>query len=191
MNHCPYLTNDNRCQVASKMAQCAVKATASGCEACQQDSNPQAVNLVTIGMALVECGRRHKPTDELKTLIDNYLPDRQSPISFKLAAYRPGPGSELRKTLAWFARPSEACNCETRAETMNDWGVDGCRANLDTIVDWLLEEAELRGLPHGQFTRTVAKSLVLTAIRRFERKFPDGAPEFDDNHDADDDQADR
>ncbi len=76
-----------------------------------------------------------------------------------------GPGSELRKMLAWFARPSDTCKCETRAETMNDWGVEGCRTNLDTIIEWLLEEAQLRGLPHGKFTRTIAKSLVLTAIR--------------------------
>ncbi len=181
MNHCPYLTNDNRCQVASKMAECVVRASASGCEACQHDSNPQAVNLVTIGMALVERRRRHKPTDELKRMLDSYMPETQPPVSFKLGAYRPGPGSELRKMLSWFARPSDSCNCETRAETMNDWGASGCRTNVDTIVDWLIEEAELRGLPHGQFTQVVAKSLVLTAIRRFERKFPDGAPEPNDD----------
>ena len=89
MNHCPYLTNDNRCQVASKMAQCAVKATASGCEACQQDSNPQAVNLVTIGMALVERGRRHKPTDELKNT--NRQLSTRSTVTYFLQARRLSP----------------------------------------------------------------------------------------------------
>jgi hypothetical protein len=92
--------------------------------------------------------------------------------------------------LAWFARPSDTCKCETRAETMNDWGVEGCRTNLDTIIEWLLEEAQLRGLPNGKFTRTIAKSLVLTAIRRFERKFPDGAPEPNED-DPDADEEDR
>jgi hypothetical protein len=81
--------------------------------------------------------------------------------------------------LAWFAKPSETCNCETRVDTMNDWGADGCRRNIDTIVDWLLEEAQARGLPHGRFTATVARSLVSTAIRKYERKFPEGAPEPD------------
>ncbi len=73
---------------------------------------------------------------------------------------------------------------------MNDWGVEGCRTNLDTIIEWLLEEAQLRGLPNGKFTRTIAKSLVLTAIRRFERKFPDGALEPNED-DPDADEEDR
>lgn len=50
MMHCPNLTNDNRCQVASHLADCSVQASSSGCRACSECSNPQAVNLVTIGM---------------------------------------------------------------------------------------------------------------------------------------------
>ena len=190
MIHCPSLTNDNRCQVASHMADCAVHASSSGCLACSECANPQAVNLVTIGMAIVNKRRRNQNADELKTLLQSYLPDQEEPTTLRIAAYKPGPGSELRKMLAWFARPSDTCKCETRSETMNDWGVEGCRKNLDTIIEWLLEEAQLRGLPHGKFTRTIAKSLVLTAIRRFERKFPDGAPEPDED-DFDADEEDR
>ena len=63
------------------------------------------------------------------------------------------------------------------------WGAEGCRENLDTILDWLMEEAQLRELPHGRFTRAIARSLVLTAIRRFERKYPDGPPEPADAED--------
>ena len=190
MIHCPNLTNDNRCQVASHLADCSVQASSSGCRACSECSNPQAVNLVTIGMAIVNKRRRNQSVDELKTLLKNYLPNQEEPTTLRIASYKPGPGSELRKMLAWFARPSDTCKCETRAETMNDWGVEGCRTNLDTIIEWLLEEAQLRGLPHGKFTRTIAKSLVLTAIRRFERKFPDGAPEPNED-DPDTDEEDR
>ena len=190
MIHCPNLTNDNRCQVASHLADCSVQASSSGCRACSECSNPQAVNLVTIGMAIVNKRRRNQSVDELKTLLKNYLPNQEEPTTLRIAAYKPGPGSELRKMLAWFARPSDTCKCETRAETMNDWGVEGCRTNLDTIIEWLLEEAQLRGLPHGKFTRTIAKSLALTAIRRFERKFPDGAPEPNED-DFDPDEEDR
>lgn len=128
--------------------------------------------------------------DELRTLLKSYLPDQEEPTTLRIAAYKPG--NELKKMLAWFARPSDSCKCETRADTMNDWGAEGCRQNLDTIVEWLLEEAELRGLPSGKFTRIIAKSLVVTAIRRFERKFPDGAPEpNDDDIDATDIEQDR
>ena len=145
---------------------------------------------MTIGRAIVNKRRRNQSVDELKTLLKSYLPNQEEPTTLRIAAYKPGPGSELRKMLAWFARPSDTCKCETRAETMNDWGVEGCRTNLDTIIEWLLEEAQLRGLPHGKFTRTIAKSLVLTAIRRFERKFPDGAPEPNED-DPDADEEDR
>ena len=183
MMHCPYLTPDNQCQVATQMAECNVRASAAACEACQANDNPQAINVVTIGMAIVHRKRIQKPTAELQQLLDNYLPDSEEPATFKINAYRPGPGSELKKMLAWFARPSQSCDCETRADTMNDWGPEGCRENIDTIVDWLMEEAQARGLPHGRFTRVIAKSLVDTAIRRYERKFPDGPPESDDEED--------
>lgn len=181
MIYCPHLGPNNQCRVASRMAECTVRALAKACAACQEDSNPQAVNVVTIGMALVQRKRLGKSTDELKQLIRQYKADAEPPISFRIGDYRPGPGSELKKMLAWFAQPSDSCNCETRADAMNDWGAQGCRENLDTIVEWLMEEAQLRGLPHGRFTRIIARSLVVTAIRRFERKFPDGAPEPGDD----------
>ena len=38
MIHCPNLTNDNRCQVASHMAECSVQASSSGCRACTECS---------------------------------------------------------------------------------------------------------------------------------------------------------
>jgi hypothetical protein len=167
------------------MAKCQVRASAASCAACQADTNPRAVNIVTIGMALVHRKRLGKPVDELKQLLANYRPESDTP-TLRIGDFRPGPGNELKKMLAWFARASDTCNCETRADTMNDWGADGCRQNLDTIVDWLMEEAELRGLPHGKFTRIIARSLVLTAIRRFERKFPDGVPDDSDPDDEED-----
>lgn len=186
MIHCPHFQSANRCGVAEPMAGCHVRTSATACDACQSDANPRAINVVTIGMALVHRKRLGKSTDELKQMLTNYLPEAEPP-TLRINAYRPGPGSELKKMLAWFARPSESCQCETRADTMNDWGAEGCRQNLDIIVDWLLEEAQIRGLPHGKFTRVVARSLVNTAIGRFERKYPDGVGDDDDP----DEQADR
>ncbi len=168
MIHCPHLTPDNQCDVARAMASCNVKTSPSACNACQNETNPRAINVVTIGMALVNKMRRKQDVSELQSLLRNYMPDQDDrPATIKFADYRPGPGNELKKMLAWFAKPNETCNCETRVDTMNDWGVEGCLRNIDTITDWLLEEAALRGLPHGKFTRVVAKSLVQTAIRKF------------------------
>lgn len=182
---CPHFYGNNVCDVARRMAGCNVRTSAAACRSCQQDRNPQAVNVVTIGMALVHRKRLGRPSDDLRTLLKNYLPE-SGPRTLRIGSFRPGPGSELKKMLAWFARASDTCNCETRADTMNDWGTDGCRQNLDTIVEWLMEEAVLRGLPHGKFTRVIARSLVLTAIRRFERKFPDGVPDDSDPDDEED-----
>ncbi len=154
MIHCPNLTNDNdaRLLVTGRLLSAS---SSSGCRACSECSNPQAVNLVTIGMAIVnKRRRRNQNVDELKTLLKSYLPNQEEPTTLRMAALQARSGNELRKMLAWFARPSDTCKCETRAETMNDWGVEGCRTNLDTIIEWLLEEAQLRGLPHGKFTRT-------------------------------------
>ena len=166
---CPYLTKSNHCDVAGRMAECDVRTSTKACDACNRDQNPQAINVVTIGLAIVHRKRRKQAVASLTRLLKNYLPESSAPETLKITAYAPGPGSELKKMLAWFARPSESCNCETRAETMNDWGVDGCRQNFETIVDWLMEEAELRGLPSGKFTRIIAQSLVTTAIRRGEK----------------------
>ena len=69
-------------------------------------------------MAIVNKRRRNQSVDELKTLLKSYLPNQEEPTTLRIAAYKPGPGSELRKMLAWFARPSDTCKCETRAETM-------------------------------------------------------------------------
>ena len=179
MKHCPHLTKSNSCEVASNLAGCNTPASAGGCTACQNDPIPQNINVVTIGMALVQRKRLGRATDELKKLLVSY---KREPAT-DIAHYTPGPGSELKKMLAWFARSSTACDCDSHAETMNEWGADGCRENIDTILDWLMEEAHKRGLPHGRFTRVIARSLVDTAIRRYERKYPDGPPESGDNED--------
>lgn len=190
MMHCPHLTHDNQCEVAKQMAGCRVRTTPTACNACQDESNPRAINVVTIGMALVNKKRRKQDVTELQTMLASYMPDEDPlPHTLKLSSFRPGPGNELKKMIAWFAKPSESCNCETRVDTMNDWGAAGCRQHIDTIVEWLLEEAQARGLPHGRFTATVARSLVKTAIRKYERKFPDGAPE--PNEDDPQEQLDR
>ncbi|QDT10741.1 hypothetical protein [Planctomycetes bacterium K23_9] len=190
MMHCPHLTHDNQCEVAKQMAGCSVRTTPTACNACQNESNPRAINVVTIGMALVNKKRRKQDVAELQAMLRNYMPDEDPlPQTLKISNYRPGPGNELKKMIAWFAKSSESCNCETRVDTMNDWGAEGCRRNIDTITEWLLEEAQARGLPHGRFTATIARSLVKTAIRKYERKFPEGAPEPD--QDDPEDELDR
>jgi hypothetical protein len=74
-----------------------------------------------------------------------------------------GPGTELKKLLATVGiTASPTCSCNARAAEMNARGVDWCKANIDTIVGWLREEAAKRGLP---FLDAAGRLLVRRAIR--------------------------
>jgi hypothetical protein len=98
------------------------------------------------------------------------------------ATYVPGPGSELRKMIGWLT-PTDADLAQDPfaqnklVAVMNGLGPEGCRTYLTELTNGLLTEAAQRGMNHEDFTPTIAKSLILTAIRRFERKFPDGTPD--------------
>lgn len=78
-----------------------------------------------------------------------------------------GPGSELKKLLALVGITASAtCSCNRRAISMDANGADWCEANIDTIVGWLREEAEKRGLP---FLDVAGRMLVRRAIRNARR----------------------
>lgn len=74
-----------------------------------------------------------------------------------------GPGTELKKILALVgitATPN--CSCNARAAEMDRQGCSWCEEHIDTIVGWLREEAEKRGLP---FLDAAGRLLVRRAIR--------------------------
>ena len=73
-----------------------------------------------------------------------------------------GVGGKLKAILGWFfIRSTPGCQCEDRARIMDERGPQWCRDNLETIVGWLKEEANRRGLPFVEF---VARQAVLQAI---------------------------
>jgi hypothetical protein len=75
-----------------------------------------------------------------------------------------GPGTELSKLLNKMGyRPNSTCKCWKHKRTMNEWGPDKCKDNIDTIVEWLKNEAKKQS---RMFNRHAAKLLVLIAIRR-------------------------
>lgn len=74
-----------------------------------------------------------------------------------------GPGTELKKLLKMVGITASAnCRCNQRAKYMDEMGCQWCRDNIETIVDWLQEEAENRKM---LFLRSAAKMLVNRAIR--------------------------
>jgi hypothetical protein len=80
-----------------------------------------------------------------------------------------GVGTELSRLLsAWPFRikSSEGCSCRTHAAVMDSQGVEWCEANIDTIVGWLREQAEARGLP---FLDVAGRMLVRRAIANARR----------------------
>jgi len=78
-----------------------------------------------------------------------------------------GPGTELKKLLAKVGiAATPDCACNARAAEMDRQGVEWCEANLDTIVGWLREQAEARGLP---FLDLAGRLLVKRAIANARR----------------------
>ena len=73
-----------------------------------------------------------------------------------------GVGTELKKLLATIGiKASPTCSCQRRASYLDDVGVAWCEENIETIVDWLSQEAAKRRLP---FFRTAGRLLVRRAI---------------------------
>jgi hypothetical protein len=78
-----------------------------------------------------------------------------------------GPGTELKKLLGRVGiTASPDCACNARAAEMDRQGVEWCEANIDTIVGWLREQAEARGLP---FLDLAGRMLVRRAISNARR----------------------
>jgi len=59
------------------------------------------------------------------------------------------------------------CNCDQRALLMDVQGPEWCLQNIDTIIGWMKEEAEKRGMV---FVECAAKFVVLMAIRNAKYK---------------------
>jgi hypothetical protein len=78
-----------------------------------------------------------------------------------------GPGCHLKKLLAKAGITSTPdCSCNARAAEMDRQGAEWCEANIDTIVGWLREQAEARGLP---FLDIAGRLLVRRAIANARR----------------------
>jgi hypothetical protein len=96
-----------------------------------------------------------------------------------------GSGDFLHDFIArWIgAKPTWSCQCGQRIGQMNAWGPAGCRENLETIVDWLAEEAAKRKwwkyTAKMPFARTALKQIILHCIRQAENEAENRNPEMD------------
>jgi hypothetical protein len=124
------------------------------------------------GLSIAQQGKRKSrtspvwgPARQLKARISDLRIDGKivPPPLPPEPAPQEGVGTELSKLFAKVgivATPD--CKCKERAGIMNKNGPDWCKENIETIIDWLSEEAANRKLP---FVRLVGKALVKRAIR--------------------------
>lgn len=85
-----------------------------------------------------------------------------------------GCGQSLKASLKLIGiEASENCSCNARAAQMDVWGPDLCRENIETILDWLKEQADARSMGH-LFVRPVVKLMVLRAIKAAEKQIKSG-----------------
>jgi hypothetical protein len=164
---CKFLTvikDKSFCKIAYELSgglEC--ETSPEACSFCMKTSPSQAPNSVTASLATKAV--KDQAPDKLQETIERLRPFYLT-MGKKNEELDEGPGKELRKLLSWFATDTPDCECKSRAKKMNTWGVEGCRNNIETILDWLQEEAEKRGLPYVRF---IAKQLVLLAISRAEK----------------------
>lgn len=93
-----------------------------------------------------------------------------------------GPGTVLSKMIKSLGIVmSDSCSCRRHAIEMNTKGNDWCEQNIDTVVSWLREEANRRGLP---FVDMVGKLMVNRAIKK-SRKLLANQPVPENDEDLD------
>ncbi len=108
--------------------------------------------------------------DEWTIDVEHPAYPRASRLSEPAPISTSGPGTELKKLLARVGITSAPdCACNARAAEMDrrEQETPGwCEANIDTIVGWLREQAQARGLP---FLDLAGRVLVRRAIKNARR----------------------
>ena len=165
MVDCEHWKN-HTCGVVAKLTGCCQRLcniTPEACAVCLASEQPRALNRVTasIGMAVA---RQFASAEQWPDIRDRLAPaitiEKPKPTAG-------GPGTELKRMLSKFGlneRPG--CNCKSHVREMDHRGTAWCRANVDTIIGWLREEAAEQGLP---FVDMAARMLIFYAIRRADK----------------------
>lgn len=78
-----------------------------------------------------------------------------------------GPGTELKRILERFGfKLLPNCKCRERMEEMNRRGVAWCEENQETIIGWMKEESDRRGIPFFNIGARAALKMALYRARR-------------------------
>lgn len=141
------------CTVASNLRGYKVKTQPHPCAVCSK-SGAMSQKAGNIGMSIILDAASKERNENLYQNAEEML--------------GVGVGTELHKMIPKFLeRPT--CNCKSWAKKMNVWGVSGCEANREVIVDRLINESNKSPLfswVPDSATRKVCHKLVSTAIKR-------------------------
>ncbi len=98
---------------------------------------------------------------------DSIKPQEGTVISRAVVATG-GAGTELKNIITKFGlKPGLNCKCGQHIREMDTNGVEWCEQSMDTITEWLREEAQRAKLP---FTEIGAKLLIKRAISNAKKK---------------------
>ena len=132
--------------------------------------------MISVRLDLLEAAAASKPAGYLDDVLSYVVERTGTHVVFENADYymlrdrysgdvdpaARGVGTELHKILGTFGIHMRAgCSCRGRMVQMNKWGIEGCEQNVETIVEWMKEEAAKRKLP---YLNAVGRMLVRRAI---------------------------
>lgn len=146
-----------RCDIVFDLSGVAGKTYATACLQCAKASNPQSVNVVTIGLAIAERRRAKIENDDLINKLRSLLST--------------GPGTELGKLIPKLFQ-SKKCNCKTCIAKMNRLGIEGCLLRRERIVNHLVSQSKklwILSIVPEIFSRSVAETLFDKAIENTKR----------------------
>lgn len=120
-----------------------------------------------------------RPAANALGLPDPLLPSLVQTVAKHAAGQPLGPGDWLHiSILKWVGEvPTRQCGCTDRIAKMNAWGPAVCREKIDTIVDWLTDEAKKRGwwkvvVAVPIIPRLFIRKMILDAIQKVEDQTP-------------------
>jgi hypothetical protein len=145
---CPHLDHGS-CRVASTLY-AAAAATEQACGACLHEEPPQAVNAVTVSLAL-SAAMAAEDSAAVAAILRAYGPllrlrDPANAQRLEAILAGHGVGSHMWRILAgWGVDHDDGCECLAWAERLNAWGPAGCRMARKEIVAHLRASAKTYG----------------------------------------------
>jgi len=148
---CEHL-RDNTCHLADRLAGGhSTAATAESCAVCDQQSEPRALNSVTVSLAVSGLGRAGRK-DEAAALLASHghllqrvaaAPSTSAQERLQAILAGHGVGSQLWKLLGSLGiEHKTTCTCLSLAERMNALGPSGCREKSAELLEQMRKNQE-------------------------------------------------